>query len=127
MTTPDPNSIQQIFYVAQGLFKGPELSVPALPTTHNAPCQPRRGIRLTIGKQATIRLDGNIDTSGGFGSEELPKEAHSHSHSYSDPTPATAGIERPASVPPILEDDTMHGVKVKLEAGARANWKRKWD
>ena len=38
-----------------------------------------------------------------------------------------AGIECSASVPPILEDDTMDGVEVELEAGARADQKRKRD
>src|SRR5258706_10481077 len=38
------------------------------------------------------------------------------------------GIERPASVPPILEDeDDMMTVLAEVEAGARANRKRKRD
>jgi len=38
------------------------------------------------------------------------------------------GIERPASVPPILEDeDDMMTVEAEVRAGARANRKRKRD
>ena len=128
-TTPDSNSTPQFFYTEQELglhfLKHPELSVPAMPTMHDAPCRPKRGVKQAVGRQATIGLDGTLNKSGGFGTEEPTEESHSHSHP--DPTPGTAGIERPASVPPILEDDTMHSVEVEVEASARANRKRKRD
>ena len=131
-TTPDSKSTPQVFYTEQELeshfLKDPELSVPTMPTMRDGPYRPKRGTKRAIGKQATIGLDGNINQSGVFGTEESPEEAHAHP----DPSPGAAGIERPASVPPILEDETMNGVEVEVEAGARANRKRKrgqlaWD
>ena len=133
-TPPDSNTTPQVFYTEQELekhfLKDPELSPLAIPTVHDAPSRPKRGIKRAVGKQATIGLDGSINQSGVFGIGEPPEESHSHSHP--DPTPVAAGIERPASVPPILEDDTMNGVEVEVEAAARANRKRKreelaWD
>ena len=81
-----------------------------------------------IGRQATIGIDGNINQNGIFATEKSLEEAHAHP----DPSPGTTGIERPASVPSILEDDTINGVKVEVEVRARANRKRErgqlvWD
>jgi len=122
--TPDSNNTPQFFYTEQELethfLKDPELSVPSMPAAHEAATRPRKGVKRAVGEQATIGLDGNISQSGGFRTEEP------HSHPHPDPTPAAAGIERPASVPPILEDNTMDSI-VEVEAGARSNRKRKRD
>ena len=128
MKTPDPKNTPPVFYTEQELglnfLKDPDLTVPTMPTMHDAPCRLERITKRAIGKQAPIGLGGNMNQSGLFATEEPPEEAHSHP----DPTPVTAGIERPASVPPILG---MNGVEAEAEAGARANPKRKrgqfWD
>ena len=102
--------------------------MPSMPSMPDAPSRPKRGTKRAIGKQTTIGLDGNINQSGVFGTEEPLEEAHAHP----DPTPVMAGIERPARVPLILQDDAMNGVEVEIEADARANRKGKrgqlaWD
>ena len=122
---PDSNNTQ-VFYTAQELeahfLKDPELTTPLMPTVYSAPARPKRGIKHAVGKQATIGLDGSISHSGGFRTSEKPQP-----HPCLDPAPA-AGIERPASVPPILEDeDDMMTVEADAEAGSRANRKRKRD
>ena len=109
-------------------LKDPDLSVPTMPTIRDAPYRPKRGTKRAIRKQATIGLDGNINQSGVFGTEEPPEEAHAHPEA----TPVTAGSKRSLSVPPILEDDAMNGIEVEVEVRARANRKQKrgqpaWD
>ena len=99
-------------------LKDPELTTPPMPIVYSAPARQKRGIKHAVGKQATIGLDGFISHNGGFRSSEEP-QLH--------PCPA-AGIERPASVPPILEDeDDMMTVEAEVETGSRANRKRKRD
>src|SRR5258708_29431296 len=63
-TTPHVIDTPQVFYTEQGLkehLKHPVLSVPAVPTVHDAPCRPKRGVKRAIGKQPTIGLDGTIN------------------------------------------------------------------
>ena len=160
MTAPDSNNApQQVFYTTRDLeahfLRDPEHTVLRMPPTavHGppapAPVRPKRGVRRVVGKQATIGLDGTISHGGGFRTSEPLEEPHPHPHPdphphpylYPDPVPAVTvtavaaagGIERPASVPPILEDgnddddDDMMTVEVSAEAGARANRKRKRD
>jgi hypothetical protein len=100
-----------------------------MPTVHSAPSRPKRGVKRAIGKQTTIGLDGISNHDGWFKSEvPAPEEPHPHPHFDPAPSVTVAGIERPASVPPILkDDDDAMIVEAEGEAGARANRKRKRD
>ena len=131
-TASDSNITPQVFYTTQEIeahfLKDPDLATPHMPTVHDAPPRPKRGIKRAVGKQATIGLDGFISHSGEFRTSSPLEKPQPRARPNPAPTAMVVGIERPASVPPILEDeDDVMTVEAEVEASARANRKRKRD